>query len=61
MASVVEYHIYLIGEDGFIVRRVDLFCSDDGAARRQAEQLVDGHDVELWRNASMIATFAASR
>ncbi|MET4721848.1 hypothetical protein ABIF64_005933 [Bradyrhizobium japonicum] len=24
------------------------FCENDEAAKEQAEQLVDGHDVELW-------------
>jgi hypothetical protein len=27
---------------------VDLNCTDDDDARKRAEQMVDGHNVELW-------------
>jgi hypothetical protein len=51
------YRAYLIGPDGHIQYRVDLLCADDDAAKEQAKQLVDGHDVELWQLDRQIATF----
>jgi hypothetical protein len=55
--KVKEYHVYIIDADGHILQRCDLFCADDGAAKEQAKQLVDGHDVELWQLDRQIATF----
>jgi hypothetical protein len=43
------YRAYLVGSDGHIQRRIDLICESDDAAKEQAKQLVDGHDVELWQ------------
>ncbi|UGY23545.1 hypothetical protein HU675_0037240 [Bradyrhizobium septentrionale] len=51
------YHAYILGPDGHIQNRVDVLCDDDEEATRMAEQLVDGHDVELWQGARMLATF----
>jgi hypothetical protein len=44
-----EYRVYLMRPDGHILSRVDLVCEDDEAAKVRAQQLVDGHDVELWQ------------
>lgn len=52
-----EYRAYLIGSDGHIRSRVDLMCPDEEAAKKQAKQLVDGHDVELWQSDKLLATF----
>jgi hypothetical protein len=57
LAEVTEYRAYIIGPDGHILRRIDLFCVDDDAAKKQAKQLVDGHDVELWQLDRQIAEF----
>jgi hypothetical protein len=51
------YRAYLIGRGGRIVSRTDLHCTDEEAAAKQAKQLVDGHDVELWEMDRKIATF----
>jgi hypothetical protein len=51
------YYAYIIGDDGHIVNRVDVLCDDDDEAKRCAQQLVDGHAVELWQEARMIASF----
>ena len=48
---------YLIGHDGRIERRVEMLCADDEAAKDQAKQLVDGHDVELWQRDRRITEF----
>ena len=57
LAEVTEYRAYIIGPDGHILWRIDLFCVDDDAAKKQAKQLVDGHDVELWQLDRQIAEF----
>jgi hypothetical protein len=51
------YYAYIIGDGGHIRNRVEIICDDDEAAKRHAKQLVDGHAVELWQEARMIATF----
>jgi hypothetical protein len=52
------YRAYLIGPDGHIVKRVELVCADDEAAKEQAK--VDGYDVELWQEARRITEFRAT-
>jgi hypothetical protein len=44
---MAEYRAYLIGDDGHFMRAVELVCPDDDVKQR-AEQLVNGHHVELW-------------
>ena len=51
------YNAYLIGADGHIIRRVELNCADDEAAKAQAKKLADDHDIELWQGTRMIGTF----
>jgi hypothetical protein len=46
---MAEYRAYIIGIDRRFSRSVQLICPDDVAAKEYAEQLVDGHDVELWQ------------
>ena len=38
-------------------QRFDLWCATEGEAKERAEQLVDGHDVELWHRDHRIETF----
>jgi hypothetical protein len=52
-----EYRAYLIGQDGHFIRRIDLLCADDGAAKEQAKALMGGDAIELWQKGRMIATF----
>ncbi|MGY2907009.1 hypothetical protein ACVWVY_006030 [Bradyrhizobium sp. URHC0002] len=56
-----EYRAYVLGPDGHIQRRVDLICEHEEAAKEQAKQLVDGHDVELWQLDRKIATFTRNQ
>jgi hypothetical protein len=51
------YRAYLIGEGGRILGRTDLASTDEEAAAKEARQLVDGHDVELWELDRKITTF----
>jgi hypothetical protein len=52
-----EYRVYVIGSDGHFFNSVPLECADDAEAIQRAEQLVDGHDVELWQRDRKVATF----
>lgn len=56
---MIGYHAYLMGSDGHIQQRIDLLCDADEAAKEQAEQFVDGHDVELWQLNRRICEFKA--
>jgi hypothetical protein len=55
------YYIYTLGDDGHIQSRVNAICDDDEQAKRHAEQLVDGHVVELWQEARKIAEFTPAK
>jgi hypothetical protein len=52
-----QYRAYVIGDDGHIMMALDLLCADDHAAKEQALQLADGHDIELWQIDRRIAIF----
>jgi len=54
---MLEYHVYILNEDNRIKGRKDLFCRDDEAAKEMAVRMVDGHAIELWREACKIARF----
>ena len=51
------YRAYLVGADGHIVNRVDLFVGDDASAKERARGLVDSAPVELWDGDRKIAEF----
>lgn len=51
------YRAYLIARNGQHIRAVDLECVDDDAAKKRAEQMADGTNVELWEHARRIAKF----
>jgi len=51
------YRAYIIGPDGHIQHRLDLFCETEDEAKVKAKQLVDGHAVELWDRARKIVRF----
>jgi hypothetical protein len=55
--AMAEYRAYIVGEEGRIVRAVELLCPDDESAKEYAKNLVDGHDVELWQGKRKIAKF----
>ena len=55
-----EYRAYVMGVDGYRFLKVAQFASDhpdDATAMKAAERLVDGHDVELWDSARLVARF----
>ena len=51
------YYAYVIGHDGHVQNRFEVRCDNDEEAKRQAKQLVNGHAIELWQEARMVATF----
>ena len=52
-----DFCILVIGEDGHVTSRVDLWCADEADAKEWAKQLVDRQDVELWHRDQRIAIF----
>jgi len=52
-----EYRAYIVGAEGHFIEAVGLVCEDDQAAIKQAQALVDGHDVELWQLDRHVANF----
>jgi hypothetical protein len=52
---VNEYRAYLIGHDGHFASSRSFVCGNDADATVWAEQLVDGHDVELWSGDRFVA------
>jgi hypothetical protein len=58
---MAPYRAYLIDRDGHHIQAVDINCTDDDDARKRAEQMVNGHDVELWEHARRIARFYGKR
>jgi hypothetical protein len=58
---MLEYRVYLIGQDGHFESAVPLECPDDQTTKERAKQLVDGHDVELWQRARKVAVFEHER
>ena len=51
------YRAYLIAPNGHHIKAVDIECLDDDAAKKCAEQMADGSNVELWEHARRIAKF----
>jgi len=58
---MAHYRAYLVGHDSYFIKAIDLICDDDDAAKKCAERMVDGHDVELWEHARRIAKFEGKR
>jgi DUF2934 family protein len=52
-----DYRAFQIGEDGHVTGRIDLVCTDDEDAKRQAQQLVGQYSIELWQHDRRIALF----
>ena len=55
--SAPAYYAYVLGPDGNIQSRVDLYCDNDEEAERVIEQLLDRHAIELWQASRRIATY----
>ena len=57
---MAHYRAYILNRAGRIMEAVDLDCADDAAATESAKQLVDGHDVELWKDTRVVSRLAKS-
>jgi hypothetical protein len=55
MSEPRDYRAYVVGPDGHVRSRYDLYCATDAEAIDRAKQLVDGHDIELWHRDKKIA------
>ena len=55
------FRIYLVGRDGHFQSAKDIECADDQEAIQNAQQLVDGHDVELWERGRFITRLASKQ
>jgi hypothetical protein len=42
-----DYRAFVIGVDGHVKSRIDLWCTDVADAKERAKKPVDGHDIEL--------------
>jgi hypothetical protein len=45
---MAEYRIFTVGTDGHFISSKPLLCDDDEEAVQKAEQLLDGHDLQIW-------------
>jgi hypothetical protein len=50
-----EYRAYIVGHDGHFIGCEPLACTDDAEAIEKAKRLVNGHHVEVWQQARMVA------
>ncbi len=58
---MTDYRVYVLGDDGHIVRAIELDCQDDSAATEAAKQHLNGRDIELWQRERCVARFGALR
>jgi hypothetical protein len=58
---VPDYRAFVIGPDDHVIGRHDLAASDDEAAKKRVQELVEleGYDIELWHLDRKIARFKA--
>lgn len=54
------YSVYVVGDDGHFKKRFDFSCDNDAEAKSRAEQMLDGHAVELWQEERRVVTFLPS-
>jgi hypothetical protein len=55
------YFAYFTDDDGHITGRVTILASNDEEAKEQAQLLVDGYPVELWKAARFRHSIRVSR
>ena len=51
---VANYRAYKVGLDGHFVGFEPLVCADDTDATEMAQQMVDGHDIEVWSGPRLV-------
>ncbi|SFJ68748.1 hypothetical protein [Bradyrhizobium sp. Gha] len=45
----MDYRAYILEDDGRITGVHELDCANDEEAKEKAAQLLDGHDLDVWR------------
>jgi hypothetical protein len=45
---MAEYQVLTVGPDGDFIGSKLLVCDDDAQAIEKANQLLDGHDLQIW-------------
>jgi hypothetical protein len=45
---MAEYQVLIVGPDGDFIGSARLVCDDDAEAIEKANQLLDGHDLQIW-------------
>ena len=56
-SPLLDYHVFVLGPDGHVRFRHDICRVTEDEAKKRANQLMDGHDVELWYLDKRIETF----
>jgi hypothetical protein len=51
--GLINYRVYLLGQDGQIAAK-EFSCASDQEAAKQAKQYLDGCDIELWRREQFV-------
>ena len=57
---MTEYRAYVMGHDGHIKSSRAFVCENDADAIVWAEQMVDGHDIELWSGDRIVKRLSAT-
>ena len=55
---MADYRLYFLNPEGRIRHAMELQCTDDSEAEALALEHADGHDVELWCGARLVARHA---
>ena len=51
-----EYRFYTIAKNGHVLKPPKAFeFPNDQTATKEAKQLLDGHDIEIWQGARVVA------
>jgi hypothetical protein len=53
------FRIYTVGRDGHFKGAKDIECADDQEAINEAQQVLDGRDIEVWERGRFITRLAA--
>ncbi len=54
-----EYRFYTIAKNGHITKPPQTYdFPSDGVALHEAQTLIDGHDIEIWQGARVVAYLA---
>jgi hypothetical protein len=51
------YRAFVTAPGGRVLLAIDLYCTDESAAKQRAQALDVGHDIELWYDGHKVAVF----